>query len=271
MNQSTLVEFESARKNNNYNLIEGSNTFFTIGDGVINVLTIRADNDDTRLDLSTDKGTIESGGSFEISGDIQDSSKPYRNFVVIANTKFIVTHPGTSNNHNDYSTLTISKGKFEVHGEFELAPNTQLFVRNKAQVILYTDSIFKINDKTNIFVEKGSSVTIYGQVDVHLSTVDSILNADGVTIDSAAVMNVEGIDKSGRAYSVSDYESDLRERIINIHTQGETNSSYGRLGYTWTGGSPTNFSQIIMMSVLYGEAILGDFKLSALGLPEISR
>ena len=42
-------------------------------------------------------------------------------------------------------------------------------------------------------MEKYYLAAIYGNIDVHLSEVDSILNVYGITIDSAAVMNVNGI------------------------------------------------------------------------------
>src|SRR5699024_5959149 len=48
-------------------------------------------------------------------------------------------------------------------------------------------------------------------------------------------------------------------------TQGEHNTEYGRLGYVWRGGDPVMDSTQIELGVLYGEAILGDFRLSILG------
>ena len=275
LNQPSLVAFETERSQNHYIPLEGSNAFYNIGGGEINIYTINSNNECPSFNISTNKSIVETGKNFSISGDPNNSNNPYRNLTVIADTTLRVSQSTNGNiniltiSGDPHESNPIEKVKtMEVHGTLELMPYSQIFVRNNAHLILYSDSIFKINNNTNILVEKGSSVTIYGQINVQLSRVDSILNVEGINIDSAAVMNVEGIDKKDRPYSLSDYETDLRDRIINIHTQGETNSSYGRMGYTWTAGDPREFSQVIMMSVLWGESILGDFKLSALGLPE---
>lgn len=257
LDQPSLIQFETVRKENKFIPPEGSNSFYKIGEGRINIDTLRADTDDYRFDLYTDSGRIYTGiGEFMISGDIIDISNPYNNLMIIHNTTLSVNH-----------TLIISKGTMEVHGNLELMESSKLIVRDGASVILHLDSVFEVGNNVSISVERGSSLTIYGRIDVHLSSVNSLLNVNGITIDSAAVMNVEGINTDGRPYSISDYDMDLRERVINIHTQGEKNYNEGRIGYTWTGGTPTNFSQIIRMSVLWGEAILGDFKLSVLGMP----
>lgn len=267
LNQPTLRDFENERSKNNYTPLKGSNSFFKIGDGEINLYTI--DSDKLSFDLSTNQGIVNTGTNFTVRAD--NSDVPYRSLSVIANTQLSVT-ASTRENINrltiygnpdpSYDAATMS-----VHGVFELNQYTEIFIRNNAHLVLHADSTFIVHDNSNIIVEKGSSITIYGQINIHLSKVDSILNADGIVLDPAAVMNVDGIDKTNRPYSMCDYETDLRDRVININTQGETNSEYGRMGYSWTGGSPANFSQVIMMSVLWGESILGDFKLSALGLP----
>lgn len=260
LNQSSLVIFENERKKYNFIPPEGSNSFYNIGDGQINLECERAIPTDYRFDLFTNKGTVYTGpGNFTISGDINDPTLPYKNFTVIQNTTLNVNH-----------ILTISKGTLEVYGTLELMPGSQIIVKDKGKVIFYPDSKFIINDNTTISVAPESSINIYGEIKVHLSRVDSILNVYGITIDSAAVMNVEGIDLHGRPYSLTDYDADLRNMVINIHTQGETNYEGGRIGYTWTGGSPSEESQIMKMILLWGEAVLGDFKFSVLGMPETS-
>lgn len=264
LNQPNLSLFDSERRKNNHIPAAGSNSFYNIGNGEINLYTVNSE--DPMFEISTNKGVIETGENFSVSID-----NSYRKLTVITNTTLNVTGGPNLDNLN---RLTISgygneDGTImEVHGLFELKPFSELFIRDNAKVILYSDSVFKINNYTSIIVERGSELIIYGEIDVHLARVDTILNAKNITIDSSAVMNVEGIDKSNRTYSLSDYEADLRDRIINIHTQGESNSLYGRMGYTWTGGDPKIYSQVIMLSLLWGEGILGDFKLSALGLPK---
>lgn len=260
LNQPTLLQFESVRKENSFIPSEGSNSFYTIGDGEINLLTLRSDPENYRFDIFTNKGHIYTGaGNFIVSGDINDPIFPYNDMTVIANTQLSVTN-----------IFSVSKGNVNIHGTFELMRYSKLYIRNNAHVTLYTDSVFIVSDESEIHIEDGSSLTIYGRVDIHLNKVDSLLNVKGVTIDSAAVMDVKGINNQNRKYSMTDYDSDLRSKTINMHTQSEVNFGDCRMGYTWTGGSPLEHSQVIDMSVLYGNAILGDFKLSALGIPNIN-
>lgn len=260
LDQPTLVQFETVRKQNGFIPPEGSNSFYTIGQGRINLSTIRGSIDDCRFDLFTDGGNVYTGaGNFIISGDIVNPDLPYRDATVIYDTTLSVNH-----------MLTVSRGKVDVYGTLDLMKTSHLFIRDNARVVLHPDSALNVSDDIKITVEKGSELIIYGRIDVQLASVDKLLNVPGITIDSAAVMNVEGISTLDRPYSLTDYDATLRERVINIHTQGETNSTEGRIGYTWTGGTPKENSQIIRMSVLWGEAILGDFKLSILGMPETS-
>lgn len=257
--QQTLIQFEEERKSTNTVPPEGSNSYYSVGNGEICLHSIRDNKDDYRFDLLINKGEISTGnGNFIISGDISDISNPYNEMIIKSNTKLSVNQ-----------ILTISKGKLIVHGELELNKASQLFIRDGAEVILYADSVFTIKDYSKILVENGATLTIYGRIDIHLSSVYNILNSQNVIIDTAAVMNVDGMDSLGvRPYSLTDYYTELSERVINIHTQGEKNFVDGRIGYLWTSGNPLNGSQTIEMRLLWGESILGDFKLSALGLPE---
>lgn len=259
LNQPTLIQFESARKQLNHIPPQGSNSFYNIGTGQINLLTKRSDPENTRFELFTNKGQIYTGaGNFTIDGDIHNSMTPYENLTVITGTTLSVNH-----------SLTVSRGRIEVHGNLELMRNSQLVIKNGAQVTIYIDGTFDIKDKVTIFVEKGSSLTIYGEINIHLSLVDVLMAYEGVVIDSAAVMNVDGIEDLGeRPYSLSDYDKDLRDKVINVETQGEINMQDGRLGYTWVDGDPIEKSQLIDISVLWGEAVLGDFKFSVLGRPD---
>lgn len=256
MTQQTLIGFESYRKDNNIIPPVGSNSFYDVGSGGINILSKKNSSNIYKFELFIDKGEVFTGpGNFIVSSD---DISIYESINVISNTSLKVNH-----------VMTISNGKMEVHGTLDLMQNSQLIVKNNSDVIFYTDSIFSIQNHTKIIVESGSSLTIYGLINVQLGSVYNVLNAQNVTIDSAAVMNVNGMEALGpRHFSMTDYYTELSERIINIHTQGEKNFSDGRIGYKWTYGTPTNCSQVIEMDVLWGEAILGDFKLSALGIPE---
>lgn len=260
LKQPTLVQFEAERRQNNVIPPEGSNSFYTIGNGQINLLTKRSDPEDPRFDLFTNSGSMYTGaGTFYVSGDIQDPQHPYDNFTIITGTSVGVNH-----------VLEISKGKLDVHGTLELLPNSQLVIRDKAQVTLYTDSTFIIRDNVQLVIEKECSLTIYGEVNIHLNLVDPLLNNDAVTIDSAAVMLVDGMELLGdRPLSLTDWDAVLRNKIINVNTQGEVNYSKGRVGFTWVDGNPKTKNQLIDITILWGEAIMGDFKFSVLGYPEV--
>ncbi|MCM1223057.1 MAG: hypothetical protein NC548_52255 [Lachnospiraceae bacterium] len=259
LNQPNLVQFENIRKLSNTIPPEGSNSFYAIGNGRINLLTIRADQSDPRFDLIIHQGDVNTGaGNFIISGDNHNPETPYNSLRV----------DGTKVTLHVTDMLTVSQGSADIYQGLELMQNSQLVVRDQGTVIFHQDSTFTVSDKTSITVEPGSTIRIYGTIVVDLSQVDALLDMEGVIIDSAAVISVKGLDQLGkRLYSLTDYDADLRKKVINIHTQGETNTEYGRIGYTWTGGSPITKSQLIRMSVLWGEVALGDFKFSVLGIP----
>lgn len=259
LNQPTLMMFETARRQANHIPPQGSNSFYTIGSGEINLLVKRSDPEDYRFDIFTNKGTIYTGpGNFLFAGDIHDTNKPYGELTVITETQLSVNH-----------ILTISGGKMDVHGTLELMSHSQLVIRDNAKVTMFLDSTFIIRDDTQILIEKGSSLTIYGGINIHLNRVDSLVNTDGIIIDSAAVMTVDGMDLLGkREYSLTDYDAYLRTKVINVDTQGSIDTPHGRICYTWKDGSPLNKSQLLRMNIMWGNVILGDFKYSVLGVPE---
>ena len=259
LNQPTLVQFENIRKLSNTIPPEGSNSFYVIGKGRINLATIRANPEDPRFNITIQQGDVYTGeGNFLVSGDNHNPETPYNTITV----------DGFDATLHVNDKLTVSNGTMEVHQGLELIAGSQLIIRNNGTAHFYQDSVFTINENTEIIVEPGSTIRIYGRIIVDLSRVDALLDLEGVNIDSSAVISVRGLDQLGkRLYSLTDYDAALREKVINIHTQGEYNTEFGRVGYTWTGGSPLTKSQLIRMSVLWGEVALGDFKLSVLGIP----
>ncbi|MCM1218436.1 MAG: flagellin [Lachnospiraceae bacterium] len=260
LNQPTLMQFENIRKLSNTIPPEGSNSFYAIGNGRINLLTLSTNPDLPRFDLTIQQGDVNTGtGNFIINGNETDNSSPYNTMTI----------DGVDPTLHVTEKLTVSMSTITVRDRLELMEGSEFVVRNNSSVHFYPDSTFTINDKTTITVEPGSTIKIYGNIIVDLNRVDALLDMEGVIIDSAAVISVRGLDQLGkRLYSLTDYDADLRKKVINIYTQGESNTEYGRIGYTWTGGSPLTSSQLIRMSVLWGEVALGDFKLSVLGTPE---
>lgn len=258
LNQLTLIDFENERKRNNIVPPEGSNSFYNIGNGSINLLTKRSDPENYRFDLFTNSGSINTGdGDFIISGDNNDISQPYNDFTIISDTEINVN-----------GQLTISSGTLLVYGNLNLLNNSKLFIRNNGRVIFYSDSNLSIAEKSQILVEKNSSINIYGRVDIHLAKVDSLLNVDGIILDSACVLNVTGINFKNRSYSLTDYNTELMLKKMGKHTQGEKNYKEGRIGFTWKDGNPLETYQVFTMITMSGESILGDFRLPILGIPE---
>ena len=93
------------------------------------------------------------------------------------------------------------------------------------------------------------------------------MGLSNVIIDSAAVLNVSGIKDTGRYYSLTDYVREMQGKYVNVNTQGEKNFNNGRIGYYWRDGSPSQPSQVITLLTMYGSVVLGDFRLSILGVP----
>lgn len=259
LNQPSLVQFENERKKNNYIPPNGSNSFYDIGTGRINIHVLNDNPENYRFDIYTDNGKVYTGsGNFIVSGEIGDPVKPYRNMNVIEDTELLVNQ-----------MLTVSKGEMDIHGTIELMKGSKLVICDGAKVTLFSDGLLVINDLSDIIISPDSSLTIYGRVKIHLNKMKSIIDNKNIIIDSAAVMEVTGLDLLGeRIYSMTDYYTELTSQTINKHTQGEKNFSFGRIGYTWIEGDPLTGAQVLKMSVMWGEAVLGDFKFSVLGLPE---
>lgn len=262
LNQPTLVEFESARKSAGLIPPAGSNSFYNIGNGRINILTKRSEKDDYRFDIFTDRGEIDIGdGAFNLAGDINNIEYPYGNMTIRKNTSINITN-----------MFGIYRGEMKSHGTINIRHGAHIVVRNSGRVILHKESSIYIDAGVGFQVHEGSEFTIYGKIYINLNSVHGLLNAPNVTIDPAATMFVTGLETLGqRLYSLTDYFAELSNQVININTQGEKNfiRSIGRIGYVWSSGNPLKRYQVIKMSVLYGIAILGDFKLSILGMPEV--
>ena len=260
LNQPSLVLFEEVRKSNNVIPPAGSNSFYDIGDARINLLTKRSDRDNYRFELFTDSGELIIGNKpFNIAGDIDNIEYPYENFTVIKNTGIKIS-----------SMFGIYRGMFESHGKVHIESHGYITIRNGGSATLYRDSDLIIDDGAGLQIDDGCALYIYGDIYIHLSMVDVLLGKKNIIIDPGSVMYVNNLDSLGtRLFSLTDYFTELSNRVINMNTQGEKNfiRGIGRIGYIWKHGNPLKRYQILTMHVLYGNAILGDFKFSVLGLP----
>ena len=256
-NPSSLIGFEATRKASNVIFPKNTNSYFDIGDGTINIFSLRDDKNDYRFDLFIDKNEVYTGfGNFTVSGDIKDTNNVYRNMNVISDASLVVNQ-----------MLTCSKGEVNVNGSLSLIRNSVLSIKNNGTVTLHPHSVLVVEEGAQINIEKNSSLIIYGRVDIHIDVLNTLLESPNVILDSAAVLNVDGIEDTDRIFSLTDYTREIRNKYVNVNTQGERNFKGGRIGYIWQGGSPSQPSQIIKLITLFGRVPLGDFRLAILGHP----
>lgn len=220
-----------------------SNSFFNIGDGQINIFCL----DDIKLQLSIYDGIVETGNEFSLND-------PYMSLDIMKDTTLYIN-----------GSFNVMKN-IELHGTAYLESGSSIKISNNSTITMYPNSHLIINKDTIFEVEDGSYVNLVGgNLDIHVSMVDYIINGSHVYIDSSVAVNIFGIDLGDRPFSLTDYELSLRDKIINPYTQGEYNSDVGRVGYSWTDGNPNIKNQCIRLSLIWGEIALGDFKLSVLG------
>lgn len=255
---NTLIEFEKYRKQVNSIPPRNSNAFFNIGNGTINLFSIRDNPDDYRFDITIDRGSIYTGyGVFNISGDIVNIDNPYKNLLITRDSSFFITQ-----------MLECSKGEIKNYGNLTLQRGSKLIVKDNANVVISPHATITFEDDSSIEVEDGSYVVIYGLVNIHINELTKLRESKNITLDSAAVLNVSGINTPARIFSLTDYILEMHGKYVNINTQGERNFEGGRIGYIWEGGTPGQPSQMISLLAMYGRVVLGDFRLSILGEPE---
>lgn len=248
LNKNTLVEFEKERANNGYISPYGSDSLYTIGSGRINLYCYDANLINFLFDITIKAGSVYVGNDYFCMCD----KSHYRSIKVNQNTSLI--------NNGD---LHINSS-LDVFGSLTLDSTSSLSIDDDGSVILEPGSILNI-DKGALINIKSGEMKIYGTINIDVSLVDKLLNTEGIYVDSAAVLIVHNINLGKREESLTDYELSLRSKMINKYTQGEYNLPNGKVGYIWKGGNPNSRSQIIEIDTLYGDIVLGDFKLSALG------
>lgn len=244
---SSLNQFDEYRSESGITMIEKSNSFYDVSGGSIGIYC--EDANIPSLVLSTESGSIQSGNARIVK-------PPYSKFVVKQSTELII----------DENT-TISTD-MDVHGTVVLKSGVRLVLDHASLLTFYPDSTLVIESGCEIHIANDSLITIYGKVDVSLAALASTLHQVNVVIDTIAVLNVNEIDLGTREYSLTDFDKSLRDMSIISNTQGEHNSGMAKLGYTWKGGDVTSGSQVIDINVMWGNAILGDFKFQCLGSQE---
>ena len=251
MKYDSICEYEKYRSDNQFIPPLESNSYYDINTGIINVYTTL----ESKFRLYTDSGLINMGLC-----EFQIGDNAYELFTVITGTKLIVDNK-----------LTIIDAPFSVHGNVVFNSGSVLYLTKNATGVFYADSHIRIEDNVSIIVEDGCSLDVFGEVDIHINVIDQIINNANVIVDTAAFIKafgIEGPDVENRIFSLTDYDSYLRTQFISQYTQGEQNTIYGRMGYVWRGGDTEINSTQIEIGALYGECILGDFRLSILGKQE---
>lgn len=272
LNESMLESNESMLES----IPDGSNSFYNFSnidtEGMLNLYKVDGRILPYSFMVYSEHGSIHTGeNTFCIS---RNEGSLYGTLTLKPDTELIVDN-----------AINFDNAISEIHGTVRLLAGTKIIASNSSSVIFYSDSTLEIdlndyyqNDTTHppIEVGEGTEFKIYGEINIklpqdtsmdfntRLAAADSIINNESIYIDSAARINIE-LDFDQRETSLTDYEYLLRDKVINIHTQGETNTHTGRIGYVWKSGSIADRSQIIRLNVLWGEVVLGDFKLSVLG------
>ena len=245
----SLFEFENDRKLENYIPPTESTTFYSIGNGIINIYT----NENGRFDLNSQRNEFNIGDTFTVG-----NNSNYDSFTIIENTKVNVNNE-----------LIIDNGVFSIHGNLNLNDKCKLIIKNNSKVIFYGDSSFIIGANTILDVDETSKVEFYGDIHCHVYSVDSMYSNTNIHIDSAAVMIVTGLDLLGkRIKSLIEYDVELRNKDLKQYSQGEINTPSGKIGYKCLKRNESIDYQLIDINILYGEAVLGDFKYQILGRPD---
>ena len=272
--QNTLIDFERTRAgyilfNGQYTLPtepeviippQDSNSFFDVGEGQVQLFTVREDPTNYRFDLYL-KGIIHSGiGSFSINGDITSTAQPYRNFFIRKDSHLIID-----------SNLTISKGRAIIEGIIELGDMSSLIASNGAEVEFTDSSKLIIPENGFVFSNTEALIKIYGAIEVHYSKIDLLLKNSNIQIDSQAYVHVTGLENLEKEYSLVNLLNDINLETINPNTVKEKNFNNKRILYKWVSGSPLNNSAIVNVEITNGIVALGDFKLPVLGVPNSIR
>lgn len=251
LNKNTLIEFENERAKYSYIPPFGSDSFYKIGESNIDLYCVDNSATDYLFELTIQDGTAYVGNGKFYAGKANHYSK-----IDISSNSTLV------NNGELYVG-----GDINVFGGVTLKADSILNVNEDGLIMFDQDSTLTIENGSVININEGN-IKIYGKIIIDVSLVDNLLNTDGIYIDSSAVSVVKNIDIGNREFSMTDYELLLRDKTINSYTQGEYNVENGKIGYTWKGGNIKNKSQVIELNTIYGNAVLGDYKLSILGTQE---
>lgn len=254
-----LYSFELNRRAEGYLPPSGSNSFFDLtneGKGKINLLCYRNTPGNERFNIYIESGIVPTGREFGVYGNIYDNTKPYNEMVIKTGSQLIIN-----------GTFTISKGLVECHDNLIIESGCDLILEDNGQLVLYPDSSWILEKGSNFDIEHGH-ITVYGNVTVDISIARELLNHPNITWDPAAVVDVTGFNPAERPVTMRDYEKYIRDYRLAVYSSDRIQTAIGIMEARWRDGSYEEHYQSIQLRTYAGESILGDSKLSVLGLPE---
>lgn len=266
INQPTLISFESLRHQMGYVPPANSNEVFKVGAGVIVLQTLRDNPNDYRFDLRIQSNTVGTGdGTFFISGEVYDPTRPYRNVYVNTNAKFVISDKlNISTPPGDGTSPTL----LNVDGTLEFGANSIITIKNNAEVMITNLATLNVGDNVSINIDQGAFIRIFGTINVSYSSVNTLLGSPNIIIDNSAIVNIIGL-PTNRPYSMTDYVTELRKRYQSPNTIGSRYvSTSSRVTYYWKAGDPLQPSDILSLIIETGSAALGDFNFSIVGMPD---
>ena len=268
--QETFIDFEHIRAG--YKLVgdswvipndpiviippEGSNSFYEVSNGLIDIYTLNDDPDNYKFGLSINSGSVNIGiGSLQIDGNDN---------VTVSHYKYLNIKENAELNINN--NLTLIRAIMNINGTLNIDSLASLILRNNSIVNTSTNSIININKESFIFIDEGSKLNLYGTINIHINKIETILNQSSIYIDPTATINIIGLHNIEREYSLQDYISEMNSKIVNINTTQEKHFNNNHLMCKWTDGTPVNNSHSINIYCEKGNIINGDLKSSFLGL-----
>ena len=268
--QETFIDFEHIRAG--YKLVgdswiipidpviiippEGSNSFYEVSNGVIDIYTLNDDPDNYKFGLSIDSGIVDIGiGSLQIDGNDNITLSHYKYLNIKENAQL-----------NINNNLTLTRATMSINGTLNIDSLASLILRNNSIVNTSSNSVININKESFIFIDEGSKLNLYGTINIHINKIETILNQSSIYIDPTAVINITGLNNTEREFSLQDYIAEMNSKIVNVNTTQEKHFNNNHLMCKWVDGSPVDNSHSISIYCEKGYIINGDLKSSFLGL-----
>lgn len=231
--------------------IAGSDNFYKVSAGEIDLYSIRDYQDDYRFDIYLIKGVIDTGASFSISGETDNTYLPYRNMIIKRNVALNIT------------SLDISRGSLISNGQIIIKQGKSINI-SAGKVIIEEFGSIIINENSMIYTSNGGVMEVKGNLIIHKSKVDYIMNHKGIEIKPGAIVKIFGSDEE-RPYSLSKFCNSLSDPSLDLFS-GDLNINGNILRYTCN--SLDENVRSLNVFVREGSISLGDFRQSIIGIPD---